>query len=607
MENKSVNTSDKIRFKALISSSYIAIGSDIFLILLKLALLYITGSVIFQADAFHSGADLAVSLTVLLSLSVKYKFASKPIAKEAEAFVSLIIAALLFFGGLSIISNAINTDSSSFVLNRGISLILALIGVSIACIVMLLIARFKANTGKKYDSMAFTAEGIHTFSDFTSSFGVWLTLIFGYFGIHIERIMTFIIGLFIIQLGIRLVLRVFGQLSFKTMVNSWFKKILPNFIVNLSKKVDMNKFPLYITFKEKIKTFISFLPDEESFFLHRRKLLLSLFIIIFLLYIGLGFYSVLPYQTGVEFLFGKVIKENHPGLHYCFPEPLGKVIKVDTGVAARVECGFRTNWNEKIEEPDAYLWEFSHTDGRFVKVIDEALAITGDENVIDANFLCYFHIVDPVKFAVQTKDALEILRTVFMREIHGLIGKYRIESLLTSKRGQIQEKLAKNMKKISEIIDIGVRIDNVYMQEVHPPIDVVPDYRAVASAREKKNEIIHKANGYANDIIPRSRGKGEKKVLEAETYKKEKMSQAEGIAESFLLREVFFRKSPALQIIRLRWNIIESLFFGRTIYIIPSESRRRFYLSGKFPNAQLTKSNGNKEVSDNDEDIEGID
>jgi membrane protease subunit HflK len=193
-----------------------------------------------------------------------------------------------------------------------------------------------------------------------------------------------------------------------------------------------------------------------------------------------------------------------------------------------------------------------------------------------------------------------------MREIHGLIGKYRIESLLTSKRGQIQEKLTDNMRKIVKIVDIGVSIDGVYMQEVHPPIDVVPDYRAVASAREKKNEIIHKANGYANDIVPRSRGKGEKKILEAETYGKEKISQAKGIAESFLFREAFFGKSSALQIVRLRWDMIESLLFGRTIYIIPSKSRRRFYISGKFPNAQLNKSD-EEPIEAEDEDIEGID
>ncbi len=569
MEKNETGGYETKRFGALINASYIAIGSDILLIFLKIGLAVLTGSIIFKADAYHSGGDLAVSLTVLFSILVKYKFSTKSFAREAEAIVSLLISILLIFGGLKILYDAIYTEADAFLIKQDVSLVLAFIGISIASLIALLIAGFKSKIGKEHDSLAFTAEGVHTFSDFISSFGVWFTLLFGYFGIHIERMMTFIIGLVIFQIGIRLVFKVIKISGFSSK------------FVNKIKNKPILQFALFTRLITKIKLFKVFSLNEVFFTKHIKNFLSLTIILILLMYFGLGFYTVLPYQTGVETFFGKVKELNSPGLHYHLPEPFGKVLKVDTGIAARIESGFRTNWNNDIEEPEAYLWEFSHTDGRFIKVIDESLAITGDENIIDANFLCYYRITDPVIYAIHTKNAREILRTILNREINSVLAKYRIDALLTVQRGDIQNELRIRMKEKVTTLKIGVDIDKVFMQEVHPPIDVVPDYRAVASAREKKNEIIHKANGYANDLIPRSRGKGKKSILEAETYKIDKLSFAFGEAKNFLLKEKIFNASSKLQKIRLRWDMIESLLFGKIIYVLPNDSKRRYYLSDK--------------------------
>jgi len=597
MENETVKDMSKMRFKSLVRASYIAISSDIFLIVLKFALVFLTGSIIFKADALHSGSDLAVSFTVLFSIIVKYRLSTKPIAREAEAIVSMLIGVLLLLAGLSIITDGIYTKTDAFIVKKNISLIIAFIGISLSCLITLLIARFKSEIGKKHNSLAFTAEGVHTFSDFASSFGVWLTLLFGYFGVHIERIMIVVIGLFIVQLSIRLIIRVLSISNFKTYLKSGINNKMPQKILDRIKKLLNIRVSFFVKLWAKLKLYKFPALNVEFFISHIKQLIGVNIILIFALYLGLGFYTVLPYQTGVEYLFGKVVKQSLPGLHYHLPYPFAKVIKVDTEIAARVECGFRTNWNDNIEEPDAYLWEFSHTDGRFVKIINEALAITGDENVIDANFLCYFRISNPVLFAVDSKNTIEILRAALTKEIHSVLGKYQIESLLTLQRGDVQEELKANMKKIVKELKIGVTITNVYMQEVHPPIDVVPDYRAVASAREKKNEIIHKANGYANDLIPRSRGRGQKKILEAQTYEVEKLSIADGFAKSFLLKEETFKNSANLQKVRLKWNLIESLFMGKNIYILPSKARKRLYLSNGLPMKSGNQPNVDKIVS----------
>ena len=78
---------------------------------------------------------------------------------------------------------------------------------SVVLLITLKMSDFKKRTGRKYQSDAFSAEGDHTFSDFLSSVSVWITLLLGYFGIHIERYITFLIGIMVLNIGIKLFFR----------------------------------------------------------------------------------------------------------------------------------------------------------------------------------------------------------------------------------------------------------------------------------------------------------------------------------------------------------------------------------------------------------------
>ena len=67
---------------------------------------------------------------------------------------------------------------------------------------------------------------MHTYSDFFTSFGVWLTLLLGYFSIHIERVMTFIVGIFILRIGINMFVKAISFLNLPELLKSYSKKKL---------------------------------------------------------------------------------------------------------------------------------------------------------------------------------------------------------------------------------------------------------------------------------------------------------------------------------------------------------------------------------------------
>ena len=132
---KGVQEDQKRRFSALVKASFIAMGVDFFLILLKYILGKFTGCTLLTADALHSSGDLAVSFTVLMSISMNRWFRSKSWAKYTEILVSTSIAIFLIIGAFWVMLNAFSGEPSSFRLNPDMSLVIAFIGISIACAV----------------------------------------------------------------------------------------------------------------------------------------------------------------------------------------------------------------------------------------------------------------------------------------------------------------------------------------------------------------------------------------------------------------------------------------------------------------------------------------
>ena len=566
-----------VRYNALIKASLIAIGVDIFLIVLKALLAKITGSAVLMADAWHSGGDFAVSFTVLISIIVNHRFKQNAWARNAEGLVALLIAFVLIIGSMNVILGVFGKEPTGFVLKTGIPLVIAILGTGIACAVAFEMFRFKRRIGEKHKSIAFAAESYHTHSDYFTSFGVLMTLILGYFGVHIERLTTLIVGIIVFRIGIRLLFQALRFFNLSLKIEFKTEKLLPAKLRRPADELWNNIKKAYGLIKLRWQR-IGFL--REDWVLRRKRLILwTMLILTLVLYLGTGFYSVLPYQTGVELLFGKVVEQNPPGPHYYAPKPFGNIIKVDTGVIARVESGYRTVWDFKGREPEAYLWEFTHSQGRYIKVPEEAITYTGDENLIDINVLCYYRIADPVQYALNNENAHEILRNLFCYEVHATLAQYHIDTLLTTGRGRVQEHLLRNLSERVNDIPLGVEILEVYLQEAHPPLEVVPQYRAVASARERKNQIIHQASAYRNELLPRSRGKAKAEVLNAEAYEVERKYTALGEAESFRLKQAYFNNFRSVQRDRMWWDTVEKVLGDKTVYIFPSEAKRRIYPS----------------------------
>src|SRR5947209_17692812 len=89
-----------------------------------------------------------------------------------------------------------------------------------------------------------------------------------------------------------------------------------------------------------------------------------------------GFYRVLPDEVGVVLRFGAYNRTTQPGLNYHLPTPIESVLTPSVTRVNRTEIGHRSGE--------------SRTSGGARP--EEALMLTGDENIVDINFTVFWVI-----------------------------------------------------------------------------------------------------------------------------------------------------------------------------------------------------------------------
>ena len=247
--------------------------------------------------------------------------------------------------------------------------------------------------------------------------------------------------------------------------------------------------------------------------------------ILILLWIASGFYIVEPDEVGVVQQFGAFNRITTAGPNYHIPYPVESVTTPKVTQIRRVEFGFRSTGR-------AMTRDFQQ--GMSREVPEEALMLTGDENIVSVQFIVQwmikdakdylFNVYDPIKTIVHAGEAA-------MREV---IGNGKIDDALTTGKQEIQAQTRDLMQKILDSYLTGIKIVNVQMQNVHPPEQVVDAFKDVASAREDKSRFINEAEAYQRDILPKARGESARIVNAAQAYKEAKVRRAQGDADRFL-------------------------------------------------------------------------
>jgi membrane protease subunit HflK len=239
------------------------------------------------------------------------------------------------------------------------------------------------------------------------------------------------------------------------------------------------------------------------------------------LWAGSGFYRVEPGQQGVELLFGKFVKHTTPGLNYWFPSPIGEVLTPNVERTNTITVGFRG------------LGEGGRA-ANSRDVPQESLMLTGDQNIIDIDFVVQWRIKDAAAFLFNIRDPEQTIKIAAESAMREVIGQTGLEDATTGKRQQVQQQSRILLQQILDLYGAGVSIAQIQLLKSDPPGEVIDAFHDVQRARQDQERSINEATAYKNDILPKAKGKAQTIIQAAAAYKEKIVKEADGEAQRFL-------------------------------------------------------------------------
>ena len=235
------------------------------------------------------------------------------------------------------------------------------------------------------------------------------------------------------------------------------------------------------------------------------------------LWLASGIYRVEPDEQGVVLRFGAFNRTTLPGLNYHLPWPIESALTPAVTRINRIEIGYRSSAPQNAND-----------------VPEESLMLTGDENIIDINFVVFWKISNAVDYLFNTRNPDVIVKAVAESSMREVIGRTPIQPALTELRGQIATDVQRQTQQVLDNYKAGVEITGVQLQGVNPPAEVVESFVDVQRANTDAERVRNEAQAYANDIVPRARGQAAAVVAEAQGAKLASIAQANGQTQRFL-------------------------------------------------------------------------
>lgn len=319
-------------------------------------------------------------------------------------------------------------------------------------------------------------------------------------------------------------------------------------------------------------------PQFEKITKNIRYIIIGLVILLF----GYStFYTVDPEEVGVVVRFGKYVETVDPGLHYKIPF-IDKVQLVPVERQLKQEFGYRTTGSSS----DGSTYQKAGYE-------DESLMLTGDLNLADVEWVVQYRIDDPYSYLFKVRNAESTLSDISEAAMRQIVGNRTVNEVLTVGRADVALNVNELIQEVVTEYELGIKIDQVVLQDINPPNPVKPSFNGVNEAQQQRETLINEAKADYNRVIPRARGEAEQAINQAHGYASERINIAKGEVNRFNDLYTEYLKAPVVTKRRIYLETMQNILpkMGKKI-ITDGEG------NGVLPLLQLNTNGVSKTVNE---------
>lgn len=267
-----------------------------------------------------------------------------------------------------------------------------------------------------------------------------------------------------------------------------------------------------------------------------------------------GIYQLEPGQAAVILRFGKYVHTvSQPGLRWHLPPPIEDHEVVNVASIDREEFGYVTGVAEPTKEEKL-----------------EAAMQTSDANIVHLSFVVQYRIKDAFQARYRIADPRPVLRDAAQAAVRGVVGRNTIDDVLSEKRGIVETETQEALQDTLDHYESGLSVLGIELQDVQPPESVRAAFDDVLGAVQDRNRAVNEAQGYANEVLPKSRAQSVELIESARGYRDARIAEATGQASRFRAIASEYQKAPEVVRTRLFLETMEDVLPSvRTVIVEP--------------------------------------
>ena len=251
-----------------------------------------------------------------------------------------------------------------------------------------------------------------------------------------------------------------------------------------------------------------------------------------------GLYTVEEGKQGVVLQFGAYKETTGPGLNW-YPRLVQTVETVDVSRIQKSDIGGQARSSGGSDTG--------------------TLMLTQDENIVDLEMSVQYKVKSAKDYLFNVADPDVTLRQAMESALREIIGKSKMDFVITEGRGEIGQRAETMVQEILDRYQTGLVVTSVNLQGARAPEQVRSAFEDAVRAREDEQRLKNEAEAYSNDIIPKARGAAARQLEDANAYKSRVVAHAEGEAVRFAKVLAEYQKEPTVTRERLYLEMVESL------------------------------------------------
>ena len=259
-----------------------------------------------------------------------------------------------------------------------------------------------------------------------------------------------------------------------------------------------------------------------------------------------SFFTVETEEVGVIMRFGKYVGEAKPGLNFKIPF-IDQVSYVPVQRQLKQEFGYRTT---SAGVNSTY---------RKAGYGGESLMLTGDLNLGDVEWVVQYRIDNPYNYLFKVRNIDDTLRDIAEAAMRQTVGDRTVNEVLTVGRAEVASEVEVILQEITNEYEMGIKIEQVVLQDANPPDPVKPSFNGVNEAQQQRETLINQARAEYNRVIPRASGEAEQTIQQAEGYALDRVNRAEGEVSRFNDLYAEYIKAPEVTKRRIFLETMEDI------------------------------------------------